>query len=317
MRASVESLEGNKVKLSIEVAEDEFDKAVDAAFKKIAREVRVPGFRPGKAPRRLLEARLGSQVGREEALRDALPDYYSQAVREHDVDVIAPPEIEITAGEDAGPIAFDAVVEVRPRVAVPGYGGLRVTMNRPEATEAEIDAQIDRLRDQFGELRTVERPAATGDHVSINIAGSRAGEPAPGLTADDYLYEVGSGTVVPELDDQLRGAKIGDMLSFTAQVPGTEDTSDPVDFRILVKEVKEKVLPDVVDEWANEVSEFDTVEDLRADIANRITGIRRAQAMMALRDKVGHALVELVEEDAPTPLVQAEVQQRLQDLAMR
>ena len=315
MKATVEPLEGNKVKLSVEVDEAEFDKAIDAAFRRIAREVRIPGFRPGKAPRRLLEAKLGSEVGREEALREALPEYYSQAVRDNEVDVIAAPEIEITGGQDDGPVAFDAVVEIRPHVDVAGYGGLRVELPRPEASEEEIDAQIERLRDQFGELNDVTRPAIDKDHVSMSIAGTRDGEALPGLQADDYLYEVGAGTIATELDDSLRGAKVGDVLEFDAVPVGTEQ--DPVHFRVLVKDIKEKVLPEVTDEWANDVSEFDTVEELRADLAERIGGVRKMQAQMALRDKAVLALIDLVEDDAPEPLVNAEVQQRLQDLSMR
>src|SRR2546421_8252804 len=149
MKSVVEPLEGNKVKLSVEVDEQEFDRALDAAFRKIAREVRIPGFRPGKAPRRLLEARIGAGVAREEALRDSLPDFYVQALKEHDVDAIAPPEIDITAGQESGPITFDAVVEVRPQVEVAGYDGLRVTIPSPAVTDGEIDRQVDRLRSQF------------------------------------------------------------------------------------------------------------------------------------------------------------------------
>jgi trigger factor len=315
VKATVEPLEGNKVKLSVEVDEAEFDKAIDAAFRRIAREVRIPGFRPGKAPRRLLEAKLGPEVGREEALRDALPAYYSQAVRENDVDVIAAPEIEITGGQDEGPVAFDAVVEIRPHVDVAGYGGLRVELPRPEATDEEIDAQIERLRDQFAELNDVSRPAIDKDHVSMSIAGTRDGEPLPGLQADDYLYEVGAGTIASELDDNLRGAKVGDVVEFDAVPTGTDQ--EPVHFRVLVKDIKEKVLPEVTDEWANEVSEFDTVEELRADLAERIGGVRKMQAQMALREKAVLALIDLVEEDAPEPLVNGEVQQRLEDLSMR
>jgi trigger factor len=316
VKAVVEPLEGNKVKLSIEVDEAEFDKAIDNVFRQIAREVRIPGFRPGKAPRRLLEARVGTEHVREQALQDALPLYYSEAVREHEVDVIAPPEFNITAGETDGAVAFDAVVEVRPKVMVPGYGGLRVTLPRPEATDEEVDAQVNRLREQFGELETVGRPARDGDHVSINLNGSRLGEPVPGLNADDYLYEVGKSHIAPALDDQLRGAKVGDVLEFSAPVMGSTDET-PVDFRVLVKEIKEKLLPEVDDEWANEVSEFDTVEELRADLASRITNMRRLQANMQLREKTVAALVSLVEEDAPEPLVQAETRDRLDDLAAR
>src|SRR5918995_4554569 len=143
VKTTVAPLEGNKVRLSVEVGEDEFDKAVNEAFRKIAREVRIPGFRPGKAPRKILERRLGPQVGREQALHDALPEYYAQALSDNDVDAIDAPHIDITSGEEDGPVLFDAVVEVRPVVQVPGYGGLRVEIPRPEPSDEEIDAQVD------------------------------------------------------------------------------------------------------------------------------------------------------------------------------
>lgn len=314
MRSTVEPLEGNKVKLSIEVGEEEFERAIDSAFRTIAREVRIPGFRPGKAPRRVLEARFGPDVAREQALRDALPDYYVDAVKEHDVDVIAPPEIEVTGGQESGPVTFDAVVEVRPRIDVPGYGGLRVEIPRPAATDEEIDAQIDRLREQFAELAEVDRAAREGDVVTMSINGEEAGEPVPGLQADEYAYRVGAGSISPELDAQLAGAKVGDALAFEGPLAGTDRT---VSFQVLVKRVQERVLPEVTDDWASEVSEFDTVEELRADLATRMAGVRKMQAVMALREKAAEALVQLVEEDAPDPLVQRELRARFEDLAMR
>jgi trigger factor len=315
VKAVVEPLEGNKVKLSVEVDESEFEKDIDAAFRRIAKEVRLPGFRPGKAPRRILEAKLGKDVGREEALREALPTYYYQAVKENEVDAIAAPELEITAGKDDGPVAFDAVVEVRPSVSVPGYASLRVEIAKPEATEEEIDAQIERLRQQYGELTAVDRPAIDADHVTITINGSRDDEPIAGLQADDYLYEVGTGSIADELDENLRGSKVGDILSFEAQPQDPDEP--PVQFRVIVKDVKEKVLPEVTDEWANEVSEFETVDELRGDIADRITKVRKIQGQIAVREKTATVLVELVDEDVPEALVGGEMQQRLQDFAMR
>jgi trigger factor len=315
VKATVEPLEGNKVKLSIEVDEQEFDRAIDAAFKRIARDVRLPGFRPGKAPRRILEAKLGVDVGREEALRGSLPEYYSQAVIEHDVDVIAAPEIEITAGQDDGPVVFDAVVEVRPSVAIGGYQGLQVELTRFEATEEEIDSQVDRLRSQYAELEPVERPVEDGDHVTIDIVGSRDGEPLPGLEAEGYMYEVGTGSIAPEVDENLRGALAGAVVEFQA-VPAQDD-QEPVDFRIEVHQVQAKSLPEPTDDWAAENSEFETLEALRGDLGSRLTNVRKIQAQMALRDKAVLALVELVEGEPPEPLVNNEVQQRLQDLASR
>lgn len=316
VKSSVEVLEGHKVKLSVEVDEAEFDEAIDAAFKRIAREVRIPGFRPGKAPRRILEARLGPDVARQEALREALPEYYARAVGEHEVDVIAAPEIDITAGQEDGPVQFDAVVEVRPRIQVAGYANLRVEVPNPAVTDEEIGAQVDRLRRQFGELQIVERAARDGDHLTVDIAGSIAGEPVDGLTVEDYLYEVGTGAVVPELDDHLRGAKVGDILVFDAAHPDPEVT-DPIQFRVLVKEVKEQVLPEATDEWAAEASEFETLEELRADLAERVGGVKRVQAMLALREGVIDSLVKLVDDEPPAAMIDSEVQRRVEDLAHR
>jgi trigger factor len=313
VKSTVEPLEGNKVKLSVEVDEQEFEKAIDDAFRKIAREVRIPGFRPGKAPRKVLEARIGKQTARVQALNDAIPDYFAQAVVEHDVDIIAAPEIDIVDGQDHGAVAFDAVVEVRPQVTVPGYAGLRVTIPSPTVTSDEIDAQLERLRAQFGELATVDRPAAAGDYVTIDIAGSQDGEPLEGLTADDYLYQVGSGLIVPELDEQLRGAKVGEIFEFDAPHPSGEGEGD-LHFRVLVKEIKERQLPELDDEFA---SEFDTLDELRADYATRIGTVKKARASMALREKVGEALAELVEDEIPEALVTAEMRERLNDLLMR
>ncbi len=315
MESTVEPLEGNKVKVSVTVEETEFEHEVDAAFRRIAREVRIPGFRPGKVPRRILEARVGTEAARADALQHSLPEYYAKAVTDHDVDVIAAPDIDITSGQETGSVAFDAVVEVRPQISIGGYDSLRVTVERPEPADEEIDARIDHLRQQYADLQVVDRPARDGDHVSIDVAGSSGGEPLSGLTASDYLYEVGSGSVVPEMDEQLRGAKVGDILSFTADHP--DPSEDPVDFRILVKDVKEKVLPEADDAWAAEASEFDTFAELRADVAKRLGIVKVVQAQMALQERTGEALAELVGEDVPEPLVNTEMQNRLQDLAMR
>ena len=316
MKAVLETLEGNKVKLSIEVDEQEFEKDIDAAFRKIAREVRIPGFRPGKAPRRILEARLGKETGRTEALRDALPVYYSQAVREHEVDVVAPPELDIKGGEESGPVSFDAVVEVRPEIHIPGYGGLRVTVPSPVVTDADIDAQVDRLRGNFGELVEVDRPAKTGDFATINLSGTRDGEPIAQLDLEDFSYELGSDSLLPGLDAKLDGAKVGDILELESDL-GAGSEQPPAQVKVLVKEVKEKKLPDLTDEWVGEASEFDTVEELRADIAKRSGLVKRVQSTLALRNAAIEALVELVAEDPPDSLVNAEVERQLHDMQHR
>ena len=316
MKSTVETLDDNRVKLSVEVDEEIFDVAVDAAFKRIAKEVRMPGFRPGKAPRRLLEAQFGSAVGREEALREAMPEYYAQAVIEHDVDVVAPPEIEITGGQEDGPVQFDAVVEIRPSVSAAGYDGLRVEIPNPVASAEEIDEQIDNLRRNFAELSVVERAAADEDHVTIDIEATHGDEPVPGLTTTDYDYLLGSGAVVPEIDENLRGASAGDEVEFSADHPDPEE-EEPLQFSITVKEVKEAVLPDLDDEFAKANSEFETVEDLRADMADRMNTMRIQQANMAVQQNTAEALAALVTDEIPESMIENEINARIQDLVQR
>ncbi|MHB1486353.1 MAG: trigger factor [Acidimicrobiales bacterium] len=313
MESTLQPLEGNKVKLTVEVDETEFEDALNAAFRKVAREVRIPGFRPGKAPRRIVEARVGADAVRQEALRDSLPDFYVQAAEQVELDPIAPPDIDITAGQVGGAISFDAVVEVRPKVSVPGYAGLQVTLPSLEVGEDDMTAQIDRMRDQFAELSVVTRPAQAGDHATIDIKGYRHDQVLDGLSADDYLYEVGSKSLVPKLDETLLGAKAGDIFKFNDHV----DEGEEVAFQVLVKEVKEKILPEVNDEWATDASEFETVEELRQDIAKRMGMVKKVQAQMTLRNLALEALAELVADDIPESLVAEEMNRRLGDLSHR
>ncbi len=316
MRATAEAVDGNRVRLSVEVDEDEVAQALDDTFRRLARQVRIPGFRPGKVPRPVLEARLGGAGAlRQQAISDALPDLYARAVSDTEVDPIAPPDIDITSGEDGGTVTFDAVVEVRPTVSIAGYQGLVVTVPKLEVSDEEVDAQVDRLREQSGELQAVARPARDRDHVTIDLHGSGAGE--DDLDLNDYLYEVGSGSDLPGLDDNLRGAKAGDILQFSTPVRTSDGIEHPVSVRVLVKEVKEKLLPDATDDWASEASEFDTLEALRDDIRKRIGQLKLVQAQLAWQQGARDALVGLVADEPPEALVNAEVRDRLHDLGHR
>lgn len=314
MKSTVSTLDDNRVKLTVEVDESEFDDALDVTFRKIAQEVRIPGFRPGKAPRKILEARIGPEIARGEALRDAIPDYYGAALREHLVDAIAPPEIDITDGEEHGAVVFDAVVEVRPSIEIDGYDGLQVELPSPVASDDDIDAQIDRVREQYADLEEVDRPAIDGDHVLMDIAGSQDGEEIGGLTAQDYSYEVGIEALVVELDENLRGSKPGDILEFGADHPSEDDVT--LDFRVLVKAVRQKVLPELTDEWVAENTEFESAEAMRSDSAERLNAIKSSQARSAVRDRVAAALRDLADVDPPEPMVQAMMEDQLQNLAM-
>jgi trigger factor len=316
VKSEVSTLESNKVKLSVEVDESEIDAHIDEAFKKIAKEIRLPGFRPGKAPRKVLEARIGKDYARGEALREALPEYYRLAIIEHEVDVIAPPELDITDGEEEGPVAFEAVVEVRPHVTVAGYDGLQIELPAPGATAEEIDAQLDSLRKQFAERVDVDRAAADGDYVTMDIGATHDGEPVEGLTAEDYSYELGAGFVVDELDGELRDAEAGAHIEFEADHPDP-DEDGRLTFVVDVKAVQEDQLPELDDAFATEATEFETADELVADTRQRIDTMKRSQAEMLIADKTGEALAALVADDIPDSLVEDQMQHQLQDMSMR
>ncbi len=328
MQATVEPLEENRVKLTVAVPASEFETAIDAAFRKIAKEVRLPGFRPGKAPRKLLESRVGSEAGRQQALQDALPTYYADAIIENAIDVIAPPELKITAGEEQGDVEFEAIVEVRPIVVLNGYEGLRVPVPYTAVDETMIDAQIKRIREQHGEWVDIVRPLALDDYATLDIEEidrePSADDDEDDVTSDvlslsDFGYPVGSAFIAPELDDNLRGTKAGE----TFEVAGTFNdrmgrrSGETVKLKVTVKTAQERVLPDFTDEWVDENTEWDDIASMRDQIQTRSDLMARAQAQMAMRDATLGALAELVEIDAPEPLVEEETRGRINNVAQQ
>lgn len=312
MKSSVEPLEGNKVKLYVEVDEAEFDKDIDQAFRAIAREVRLPGFRNGKAPRRVLEARIGIGPAREQALRDAIPVYLGKAVREHDVDLVATPEVSITGGEESGLVEFEAECEVRPEITVAGYGGLRIELESPEPTDEEVAAaQTEQLR-QGGTLVDAGRPAQLGDFLTLDLAVTRDGEEVAGLNTEDWSYELGNGWVADDFDGQLTGASAGDELRFTANPKGNDE---PADFAVAVKAVQELDLPELTDEWvADNTGEFATVEEWTASLREQLAERKLSEVRQTVPGKLTEALVALVDAEPPASMVTAEMQRRLQTL---
>jgi trigger factor len=312
VKSSVEPLEGNKVKVYVEVDEAEFDNDIDQAFKTIAREVKLPGFRNGKVPRRVLEARIGIGPAREQALRDAIPQYLGKAVREHEVDLVATPDVEITGGQADGIVEFEAECEIRPVITVPGYAGLRVELDSPEATEEEIQQAKDAELKQHGSLSDVDRPAESGDFLTLDLAATRDGEEVMGLNTEDWSYELGQGWVAEDFDEQIVGAKAGDVLTFSTTPKGTEEAAD---FTVTVKSVQALELPEATDEWVSEnTGEFETVAEWEASIAEQVVerklGTTRSQVMGQLTE----ALVELVDEEPPEAMVRAEMQSQLQNM---
>ena len=315
MKSTLENIEeapGKRlVKLSLTVDEAEFDHDIDRAFKKLANEVRLPGFRAGKVPRKVLEARIGLAPAREQALRDSIPNYLASAVREHDIDLIATPQVEITGGEEDGPVMFDATCEVRPEITVPGYGGLRVELPTPTATESDIDEAVEAELRRHGSLVDVDRPIQSGDQVTMNLQGARDGTPVPGLNTEEWLYEVGKGWVASGFDAELLGASKGDDLSFTLTPNGN---TEPADFQVSILSVQETSLPELSDTWVDEnIGEFDTVEAYRASLAEKLSAQKLNQTRNQFIDRLTDSLAELVDVEAPESMVNGDLQARVQN----
>jgi trigger factor len=311
VKSIIETLEGNKVKLSVEIDEVEFDRNIDKAFHKIAHEIRIPGFRQGKAPRQLLQAQIGLGAARSQAIQDSIPEYLAQAVREHDVDLIATPQIEVTKGEEEGIVGFDATCEVRPVVTVPGYNGLRIELPTLLVKEDDVLDAMKSERSRHGVLKDVDRAIAKGDHVSLDLSGTREGNPVPGLNVEDWAYEVGKGWVSASFDEKLIDLKLGSTITYSEAPNGTTDVAD---MTVVVKKVQEMVLDELTDEWvAEHVSEFETVEAWKASLRKRLEEIRLNQTRSVFVERTTAALAELVTIEIPEVMIGNELQSRVRN----
>jgi trigger factor len=311
VKSIIETLEGNKVKLSVEIDEVEFDRNIDKAFRKIANEIRIPGFRQGKAPRQLLQAQIGLGAARSQAIQDSIPEYLALAVREHDVDLIATPQIEVTKGEEEGILGFDATCEVRPIVTVPGYNGLRIELPALLVKEEDVDDAMKSERSRHGVLKDVDRAIAKGDYVSLDLSGAREGTPVPGLNVEDWAYEVGKGWVSPSFDEKLIGEKLGSTISYSEAPNGTTDIAE---MTVVVKKVQEMVLDDLTDEWvAEHVSEFETVDAWKASLRKRLEEIKLNQTRSVFVERTTSALADLVTIEIPEAMIASDLQARVRN----
>lgn len=303
----------SRVRLSIEADADELEPAVERAFRHLAQEVKVPGFRKGKVPRQVLESRIGKDAIREAALREAVPEFLSRAVREESLVPIAPPAVEVTEFEQGGRLAFDALVEVRPEVRLPDLGTLVATRRSARPTDEEIDEQLHRLRERFATLEAVSRQARRGDYVLADLRCYVHDKQVDEATATDLLYEVGSGSFVPELDGELDGGRAGDILKFNATLPEgfkSEEAGKEVSFQVLVKEVRQKIFPALDDDFAKTASELDTLGELREDLGRRIGEIKRIQNEVDVRNHLLEQLVDTADVEPPESLVREEMAYR-------
>ncbi|MFM7391514.1 MAG: trigger factor [Actinomycetota bacterium] len=316
MQCTVEQLEGNKVKVEVSVDEAAFEHDIDVAYRKLARQVRIPGFRPGKAPRRVIDAHLGAdgkKAARAQAIEDAVPKYLAEAVKQHDIDIIATPKVDHVHGaeEESGPISFHCEMEVRPVITVAGYAGLRVELPSITASESEIDDVVNNERKRHGTLVDAPRAIVSGDQVTLDLSAARNGEPVPGLNVEAWLYEVGRGWVAKGFDDVLVGMNAGEEKQFKAVPNGNEDEAD---FTVKVTKVQELQLPETTDQWvADTFGEFSTVAQWRTVIAERMNESRLNQARNSVVDRVTDELVKLVEVDLPEVMVDGDLRARVRN----
>jgi trigger factor len=316
MQTTVQEADKHKVKLTVEIPTDRFGKDLDAAYRRVAQQVKVPGFRKGKAPRRVIDAQVGREAVVAEFLEDAVPTYYREAIRENELAPITDPDIALEQVEEGKPLVFTATVEVRPRLQLEesDYRGVRVERPPTEVTDREVDELLDRLRERFAELDPVSRPAKAGDYVVIDLRATVHGEEVPEASRPDYLYEVGSGEFVEKLDQELEGKRAGEILKFNATLPDRmgERAGQEVSFQVLVKEVKAKRLPEADDEFAKTASEFDTLEELRQSLREQLGKNKERAADAEVRDRALLALVNMVDVDLPDTLVDEETEHRVQ-----
>ncbi|WP_157252569.1 trigger factor [Nonomuraea typhae] len=314
MKTAVEELSPTRVKLTVEVPFDELRPSLDAAYKKVAQQVRVPGFRPGKVPARIIEQRFGRAVVLEETLNDAVPKLYGQAVEEIDVFPVSQPDIEVTKIEDGEQIEFTAEVDIRPNFDVPDYAGVEVVVDAATVSDEDVDGQLDGLRQRFATLTGVEREAAAGDFVVMDLRAEIDGENIEEQQANEVSYEVGAGSVLQGLDDALLGMSAGEEKSFRTELVGGENAGQEADVIISVKSVKEKVLPELDDEFAQLASEFDTLEELKDSIRETARRNKLVDQVVQAREKALDALLEKIEIPIPDSALKAEVDARKHNL---
>ena len=313
MKSTVEQLSPTRVRINVEVPFDELKASFDRAYRKLAKQVKIPGFRPGKAPARVLESRLGRGVVLDEVVNEAIPAKYMEAVNGGEVRTLGRPDIEVTKIEDGETLAFSAEVDVRPDFTLPAFGELTVSVDDVELDEAEVDTQLDELRARFGTLSGVQRPVQSGDFVVIDLSATVDGEPVEDASTTGLSYEVGSDQLVDGIDDALLGAEAGETKTFTTKLLAGEHSGADAEVSVIVQSIKERELPAADDDFAQLASEFDTLDELRADLRERLGRVKKMQQAVQARDKVLEALLSLTEVPLPESVVDSEIEVRKHD----
>ncbi|WP_018024444.1 trigger factor [Corynebacterium ulceribovis] len=314
MKSSVEQQNETRAKLTIEVPFDELKPEFDEAYKALAQQVQVPGFRPGHAPAKLIESRIGRGPVLEQVINEMIPSRYQAALEEHDVQAISQPEIDVTKIEDGDVVEFTAVVDVRPEITVPDFSAISVEVDPLTADEAAVDAELQNLLARFGTLTGVEREVQNGDFVSIDLAGELDGEAIEEASTEGLSYEVGSGDLIDGLDDALLGLKSGESKTFVAALVAGEHEGKDADITVTVQSVKERELPEADDDFAQMASEFDTIDELKADLARQVEATKKNDQATQIRDRVLDAALAQSEFPLPEKVVEDQVEGQVQQL---
>lgn len=312
MESTVETLSPTRVRLAIEVPFAELEPSLKKAYREISQQVNVPGFRRGKVPATVIDQRVGRKTVLTEAAQVAIPEQIIAAFRKHEVKSLGRPDVEITELADGQPLRFTAEVDVRPELVLPALDTVTVTVDEILVDDEEIDNQVVGLRERFATLRTVERAAQDGDYVQMDLAATVDGQEVPGGTATNISHQVGGRQLLPGLEEVLVGMAAGESVSFTTQLVGGDFAGRDADVAVTVRTVKEKELPELNDDFAQLASEFDTLEELRGDLRERLTRVKRVEQLYGARDKALAQLVERAEVPAPEGVVREEVEHRKQ-----
>lgn len=314
MKSAVESVSPTRAKLTVEVPFEELKPSLDAAYKKIAQQINVPGFRRGKVPAAVIDRQVGRSAVLDEAINEVLPQKYIEALQENNLEPLAQPDIEVTKFEDNQALEFTAEVDVKPEIELPAYDGIQAEVDDVTITDDDVTEQIQALRERFGTLVDVERPAADGDFVTLDLKATQDGEIVEGAEVAGMSYKVGRGGMLDGLDEALAGMAAGDEKSFSSQLVGGDLVGEDVEVSVTVTAVQEQELPEIDDEFAQLASEFDTADELTADVRERLGRGKRLEQAAAARDAVLEKLLEQVSIPLPETLVTDELNARRQNV---
>ena len=311
MKSAVESISATRVRISIDVDFNELEPHVKRAYQSISERVVIPGFRKGKVPRAMIDQRVGRGAVLDEAINNALPDFYSQAARENDVLVVGRPTVDIKELKDNELVKFEVEVDIRPEISLPDFSKLEVTVEDAVVTDKDVEEQLEALRIRFGTLTTVEKDAAAGDFVSIDLVARVDGKDIEGGAANGISYEVGSNRMIDGLDAALEGMKVEESKKFNAPLVGMQE-GETGEVEVTLKAVKKRELPELNDDFAKLASEFETLKELEADVRERLSRLKAMEQGAQARDNLLKLLLETVEIPVPENLVADEVHDHLE-----